>query len=56
MFRESVLQAGIKGNQLIIALEAEAASMYCQELRGVQGNRDTLKTGMNFIMLDLAGN
>lgn len=62
MFRKSVLQAGIKGSQLTIALEAEAASLYCQELRGDREDKgnlmfsESLKTGMKFVMLDLGGN
>ncbi|XP_063413738.1 heat shock 70 kDa protein 12B-like isoform X2 [Mytilus trossulus] len=54
-------QAGIKGNQLTIALEPEAASIYCQELRTDRENKtnitfsETIKKGMKYVVVDLGG-
>lgn len=62
MFWRYILQAGIKGNKLTIALEPEAASIYCQELRTNRENKDniafseTIKKGMKYIVVDLGGN
>lgn len=62
MFCECISQAGIKGNQLTIALEPEAASIYCQELRTDRENKtnitfsETIKKGMKYVVVDLGGN
>ncbi|XP_063413737.1 heat shock 70 kDa protein 12A-like isoform X1 [Mytilus trossulus] len=59
--RKSAEKAGIKGNQLTIALEPEAASIYCQELRTDRENKtnitfsETIKKGMKYVVVDLGG-
>ncbi|XP_063413407.1 heat shock 70 kDa protein 12A-like [Mytilus trossulus] len=59
--RKSAEKAGIKGYQLTIALEPEAASIYCQELRTDRENKtnitfsETIKEGMKYVVVDLGG-
>lgn len=59
--RKSAEKAGIKGDQLTIALEPEAASIYCQELRTDRENKtnitfsETIKKGMKYVVVDLGG-
>lgn len=53
-------QAGIKEDQLTLALEPEAASIYCHELRQevhIKENKflPTIKSGMKFMVIDLGG-
>jgi hypothetical protein len=56
-----ILQAGIKGSQLTIALEPEAASIYCQELKTNKEHKedshfsDTVKKGSKCMVIDLGG-
>ncbi|CAC5355529.1 unnamed protein product [Mytilus coruscus] len=60
--RKSTEEAGIKGDQLTIALEPEAASIYCQELRTDRENKtnitfsETIKKGMKYVVVDLGDN
>ncbi|CAC5355526.1 unnamed protein product [Mytilus coruscus] len=59
--RKAAEQAGIKSKDLIIALEPEAASIYCQELRtNVDKKTDktfseTIKKGTKYVVIDLGG-
>jgi hypothetical protein len=56
-----LVQAGIKGSQLTIALEPEAASIYCQELKTNKEHKedshfsDTVKKGSKCMVIDLGG-
>lgn len=50
-------QAGITDNHLIIALEPEAASIYCQYVK-TRGTDDTFKVsklGTQYMVVDLGG-
>ncbi|XP_076071445.1 heat shock 70 kDa protein 12A-like [Mytilus galloprovincialis] len=59
--RNAAEQAGIQSKDLIIALEPEAASIYCQELRtNVDKKTDktfseTIKKGTKYVVIDLGG-
>lgn len=59
--REAAIAAGIKANQLSIALEPEAASIYCQHIPtevDVSGNTSFLRTakqGTKYMIVDLGG-
>ncbi|OWF38508.1 Heat shock 70 kDa protein 12B [Mizuhopecten yessoensis] len=57
--REAAAEAGIKGTQLMIALEPEAASIYCQTLPSeTVYNRTFLKaanSGSTYMVVDLGG-
>lgn len=58
MWWNSVTQAGIKDNNLMIALEPEAASISCKELRTVrEGNKfsASIKEGIKYVVVDLGG-
>ena len=53
-------QAGIPENRLIIALEPEAASIYCQylptqKLHGAKEGFEMSKTGAKYMVVDLGG-
>lgn len=53
-------QAGIGKDQLTIALEPEAASIYCHALRLEVDKKEnkmlqTIKSGMKFMVIDLGG-
>lgn len=54
-------QAGIQSKDLIIALEPEAASIYCQELRTIVDKKtdktfsETTKKGTKYVVIDLGG-
>jgi len=56
-----MLQAGIKGDQLILALEPEAASIYCKHLpvecKQEEGKKhiDTFSPGSKYLVLDAGG-
>lgn len=55
------IQAGISDNQLSIALEPEAAALYCKILpieklaAGYQNNLSVFQPGTKYIVLDLGG-
>lgn len=52
------LQAGIQDNQLIIALEPEAASIYCQyvKTKDISDPKLTLSSpGTQYMVVDLGG-
>ncbi|KAK3099987.1 hypothetical protein FSP39_013033 [Pinctada imbricata] len=51
--REAANQAGIKKEQLTIAIEPEAAFIYCQHLGMDQGEQ--VSTGTKYIVVDLGG-
>lgn len=60
--REAALQAGIKAGQLSIALEPEAASIYCQNLKTDRSENKgknlfsaTIKPGTKYMVVDLGG-
>ncbi|XP_062603213.1 heat shock 70 kDa protein 12A-like [Saccostrea cucullata] len=59
--REAATAAGINANQLLIALEPEAASIYCQHIPtevGVVGTSSFLRTakqGTKYMIVDLGG-
>lgn len=58
--REAAVQAGIKSNQLLIALEPESASIYCQlmHLESSDNKRFFLagkESGAKYMVLDLGG-
>lgn len=58
--KQIVLQAGIPWNQLVLALEPEAASIYCQHLEIERGTSTTegfqmSKPGTKYIVLDVGG-
>ncbi|OWF52545.1 heat shock 70 kDa protein 12A-like [Mizuhopecten yessoensis] len=58
--RSAAEQAGIPGNQLKIALEPEAASMYCQhlpldKLTGAGTGFSVTKKGTKYMVIDLGG-
>ena len=55
-----LLQAGIPGDQLLIALEPEAASIYCQhlpieKLQGAGAGFTMARKGTKFMIIDLGG-
>lgn len=56
-----IIQAGIPDNQLEIALEPEAASIYCHlmNLDEIQGDNKTesftRKSGVKYMVVDLGG-
>eukprot|EP00105_Crassostrea_gigas_P014778 XP_011431563.1 PREDICTED: heat shock 70 kDa protein 12B [Crassostrea gigas] len=59
--REAAVQAGIKSDQLLIALEPESASIYCQlmHLESTDNKRFFLagkESGAKYMVLDLGGN
>ena len=51
------MQAGIDGDNLIIALEPEAASMFCKHMPVERGtdSLQTFKPGSKYIILDCGG-
>lgn len=56
----SVYQAGISRNQLMIALEPEAASLFCkylpiEKLQGSEGGISAFKPGSRYLVLDAGG-
>ncbi|XP_076071446.1 heat shock 70 kDa protein 12A-like [Mytilus galloprovincialis] len=58
--REAAEAAGIKKDKLAIALEPEAASIFCQKLKTdkAETGRDfceTVKSGMKYMVIDLGG-
>ncbi|XP_069112501.1 heat shock 70 kDa protein 12A-like [Argopecten irradians] len=58
--RSAAEQAGIPGQQLKIALEPEAASLYCQhlpldKLTGAEPGFSVTKTGTKYMVIDLGG-
>ncbi|KAL3878389.1 hypothetical protein ACJMK2_030745 [Sinanodonta woodiana] len=59
--REAAVQAGIKHRNLRLALEPEAASIYCKEKivereeTGPNPELTTLKTGSKFMVVDMGG-
>ncbi|XP_033742404.1 heat shock 70 kDa protein 12B-like [Pecten maximus] len=59
--RESAEKAGIPGAQLVMALEAEAAALYCKYLPvsdlavGQEGNVSIFKPGAKYMVLDMGG-
>lgn len=59
--RESAEKAGIPGAQLVMALEAEAAALYCKYLPvsdlavGQAGNVSIFKPGAKYMVLDMGG-
>ncbi|XP_076117122.1 heat shock 70 kDa protein 12A-like [Mytilus galloprovincialis] len=60
--REAATKAGIKSSQLSIALEPEAASIYCQHLKTDRQDAkeknafaQTIKAGMKYMVVDLGG-
>ncbi|XP_052089610.1 uncharacterized protein LOC127726324 [Mytilus californianus] len=60
--REAATKAGIRSGQLSIALEPEAASIYCQHIKTErQDPKDknafaqTIKAGMKYMVVDLGG-
>lgn len=59
--RQAAERANIKGDQLRIALEPEAASIFCQELRTERETQrsntfsETIKSGTKYLVLDLGG-
>lgn len=60
--REVAVNAGIRDEILRVALEQEAASVYCQYLKFAKGKRDTsspnldvLKPGTKYMVVDLGG-
>ncbi|XP_063414135.1 heat shock 70 kDa protein 12A-like [Mytilus trossulus] len=58
--RKAAEEAGIKKDQLTLALEPEAASIYCHELRLEVDKKEnkflqTIKSGMKFMVIDLGG-
>lgn len=56
--REAAEAAGIKKEKLAIALEPEAASIFCQKLKTDRsGNEfdETVKSGMKYMVIDLGG-
>lgn len=63
-FRNScfIIKAGIPDNQLDIALEPEAASIYCHMMHLDEIQRDnktesfTRKSGVKYMVVDLGGN
>ncbi|XP_060587184.1 heat shock 70 kDa protein 12A-like [Ruditapes philippinarum] len=61
LMRESALQAGLPSNSIVIALEPEAASVYCRQLDVCAVNRDTgvmlssLEVGSKYLVLDAGG-
>jgi hypothetical protein len=52
-----MIQAGIDGDNLIIALEPEAASMFCKYMPVEKGtdSLQTFKPGSKYIILDCGG-
>jgi hypothetical protein len=52
-----IIQAGIDGDNLIIALEPEAASMFCKYMLVERGNDSlcTFQPGSKYIILDCGG-
>lgn len=55
-----VHQAGISRNQLMIALEPEAASLFCkylpiEKLQGSEGGISAFKPGSRYLVLDAGG-
>ncbi|CAG2224635.1 unnamed protein product [Mytilus edulis] len=62
ILNSSKWQAGIKSGQLSIALEPEAASIYCQHLKTDRQDAkeknafaQTIKAGMKYMVVDLGG-
>lgn len=62
-FKLTPLQAGIKSDQLTLALEPEAASIYCQYLymeKNQEGNTDAFQKLVDakakYMVADLGGN
>ncbi|XP_033724910.1 heat shock 70 kDa protein 12B-like [Pecten maximus] len=62
MMREAAEQAGIAGNQLLLALEPEAASMLCKHMpvsKLVDGDRgdkiETFRAGCKYMVVDAGG-
>lgn len=62
MMREAAETAGIAGNQLLIALEPEAASMLCKHMPGsllLSGDRadklESFRVGCRYMVLDAGG-
>ncbi|XP_021373555.1 heat shock 70 kDa protein 12B-like isoform X2 [Mizuhopecten yessoensis] len=56
--REAAEAAGIQGNHLLIALEPEAASLYCKYLpfeRKGEGGLKTFTAGSKYLVLDAGG-
>ncbi|XP_063399971.1 heat shock 70 kDa protein 12A-like [Mytilus trossulus] len=56
--RKCAHSAGIPGNQLIIALEPEAASIYCQNIPSKDKDEDAItvfKEGTQYMVVDLGG-
>ncbi|XP_071120499.1 heat shock 70 kDa protein 12A-like isoform X2 [Mytilus edulis] len=59
--REAATKAGIKSGHLSIALEPEAAAIYCQHFMTDRNNREknafaeTIKAGMKYMVVDLGG-
>lgn len=52
--REAAQRADIMNNQLLIALEPEAASVYCRYLPDARGS-DVFKEGSKYMVIDLGG-
>ncbi|XP_045203903.2 heat shock 70 kDa protein 12B-like isoform X2 [Mercenaria mercenaria] len=61
LMRESAIKAGMKSDSLIMALEPEAASIYCRQLDLRAINRETgvalasLEVGSKYLVLDAGG-
>ncbi|XP_063415830.1 heat shock 70 kDa protein 12A-like [Mytilus trossulus] len=57
--REAATKAGINSGQLSIALEPEAAAIYCQHLKTDRQEKNTfastVKAGMKYMIVDLGG-
>lgn len=58
--REAAEEAGISRNQLMIALEPEAASLFCkylpiEKLQGSEGGIGAFKPGSRYLVLDAGG-
>lgn len=58
--REAAEEAGISRNQLMIALEPEAASLFCkylpiEKLQGSEGGISAFKPGSRYLVLDAGG-
>ncbi|XP_060064370.1 heat shock 70 kDa protein 12B-like [Ylistrum balloti] len=56
--REAAVEAGIKGDHLMIALEPEAASLYCKYIpieRKGEGGMKTFTSGSKYLVLDGGG-
>ncbi|XP_052778687.1 heat shock 70 kDa protein 12A-like [Mya arenaria] len=56
--REAADMAGISSDKLILALEPEAAAIYCRHIpakKGEEGSLSTFKTGSKFLVVDAGG-